>query len=233
MSFGEAGLQRQGVEQAEPQYGDETLGQFSDILNDLVLRPAGGGGESGRPGLVDTATREGEEELSGTASSSSSAHQAVGRVAVVLLKWKVANGGSDRVGSRTHPLPFSDQESWCGSTGKTKGDTWVNLGPNPTQPIYCCSYHFICNGVNVGEFIDPKLFAGCEWYKPDMEAMRELLNHEPDANEKEAASVWGIISRFYGWIVRSKCKVECEVGEEVERRQEVVCWWLDGLWDGI
>ncbi|KAJ7305682.1 hypothetical protein DFH08DRAFT_824983 [Mycena albidolilacea] len=36
-----------------------------------------------------------------------------------------------------------------------------------------------------------------------MEAMRELWNHELDANEKEAASVWRIISQ-------SKCKVECE-----------------------
>ncbi|KAJ7336725.1 hypothetical protein DFH08DRAFT_813048 [Mycena albidolilacea] len=30
----------------------------------------------------------------------------------------------------------------------------------------------------------------CERYEPKMEAMRELWNHELDANEKEAASVW-------------------------------------------
>ncbi|KAJ7300412.1 hypothetical protein DFH08DRAFT_828481 [Mycena albidolilacea] len=91
------------------------------------------------------------------------------------------------------------------------GPHWVyNLGPNPTQPIYCRSCHFICNGANVCEYIDPELFAGCERYKPDMEAMQELWNHKLDANEKEAASVWGIISQFYGQIVRSKCKVECE-----------------------
>ncbi|KAJ7321687.1 hypothetical protein DFH08DRAFT_818550 [Mycena albidolilacea] len=53
-----------------------------------------------------------------------------------------------------------------------------------------------------------ELFAGCEQYEPNMEAMRELWNHELDANEKEAASVWGIISQFYGRIVRSKSKVE-------------------------
>jgi hypothetical protein len=49
---------------------------------------AGGGGQ------------EGEEEggqLFGAASSSSSAKSAVGRVAVAFPKWKVANGGSDRV----------------------------------------------------------------------------------------------------------------------------------------
>ncbi|KAJ7320713.1 hypothetical protein DFH08DRAFT_818973 [Mycena albidolilacea] len=96
MSFGEAGPQRRGAEQAAPQYGDEILGQscaaylrHPERVNDVgaslgmvhpsemwrcwrrrgagkaaasVEDPAGGGGESGWSGLVDPATREGEEE---------------------------------------------------------------------------------------------------------------------------------------------------------------------------
>ncbi|KAJ7328344.1 hypothetical protein DFH08DRAFT_815843 [Mycena albidolilacea] len=102
-------------------------------------------------------------------------------------------------------IQLQDQESWHGSTGKKKGDTWVSdLGPNPTEPIHCRSCHFICNGVNVCEFVNPELFARCERYKLDMEAMRELWNHELDANEKEAASVWGIMSQCMKYAMEEK-----------------------------
>ncbi|KAF7366386.1 hypothetical protein MSAN_00895300 [Mycena sanguinolenta] len=104
-----------------------------------------------------------------------------------------------------------DQDSWKGSTGHSNGDVQVyNLGPDPEKPILCRRAQLYCNGVDVCEFIDPELFEGCERYEPDMDAMRELWNHELDANENEAASAWGIISRFYSRVVTSKCKIKCE-----------------------
>ncbi|KAJ7885926.1 hypothetical protein B0H14DRAFT_2563623 [Mycena olivaceomarginata] len=39
--------------------------------------------------------------------------------------------------------------------------------------------------------------------------MRDLWNHELDANEHEAAYVGSILSRFYQWVMKSKCDVEC------------------------
>ncbi|KAJ6479038.1 hypothetical protein C8R45DRAFT_933816 [Mycena sanguinolenta] len=104
-----------------------------------------------------------------------------------------------------------DQDSWKGSTGHTKGDVQVyNLGPDPETSILCRRAQLYCNGVDVCEFIDPKLFEGCERYEPDIDEMRELWNHELDANENEAASASGIISRFYSRVVTSKCKIKCE-----------------------
>ncbi|KAJ7481297.1 hypothetical protein B0H11DRAFT_2193481 [Mycena galericulata] len=89
-----------------------------------------------------------------------------------------------------------DQESWRGSTGHIKGDTMVfNLAAEPDKAILCRRAQFYCNGVDACEFIDPDLFSGCERDEPDMDAMRDLWNHELDANESEAASVSGIMSR--------------------------------------
>ncbi|KAJ6619645.1 hypothetical protein B0H10DRAFT_1946692 [Mycena sp. CBHHK59/15] len=104
-----------------------------------------------------------------------------------------------------------DQESWGGSTGHIKGDVDVfGLTPDLGQKLRCRRCHFKCNGVETCEFIDPALFANCERYEPDDEAMRELWNHELDANEREAASAPGIISRFYARIMNSKCKIQCD-----------------------
>ncbi|KAJ7777644.1 hypothetical protein DFH07DRAFT_766394 [Mycena maculata] len=69
---------------------------------------------------------------------------------------------------------------------------------------------FYCNGVDTYEFIDPELFAGCERYKPDIEQMQELWNHELEANELEAASAPSIMSRFYSRIINSRCKIQCD-----------------------
>ncbi|KAJ7440049.1 hypothetical protein FB451DRAFT_1191835 [Mycena latifolia] len=103
-----------------------------------------------------------------------------------------------------------DQESWGGSTGHSKGDVFVyNLTSDPTQKIFCRRCHFTCNGVETCEFIDPTLFAGCERYEPDYEAMRGLWRHELDANEEEAALSHGPVSRFYAMTMNSKCKIEC------------------------
>ncbi|KAJ7862798.1 hypothetical protein B0H14DRAFT_3863071 [Mycena olivaceomarginata] len=40
--------------------------------------------------------------------------------------------------------------------------------------------------------------------------MRDLWNHELDANEREAASPEAILSRFYTRVISSKCKTECD-----------------------
>jgi hypothetical protein len=43
--------------------------------------------------------------------------------------------------------------------------------------------------------MDTTLFAGCERYEPDEDAMVTLWNHELDANERESNSHVGIITR--------------------------------------
>ncbi|KAJ6459589.1 hypothetical protein C8R45DRAFT_942146 [Mycena sanguinolenta] len=139
-----------------------------------------------------------------------------------------------------------DQDSWKGSTGHTKGDVQVyNLGPDPETSILCRRAQLYCNGVDVCEFIDRKLFEGCERYEPDMDEMRELWNHELDVNENEAASASGIISRFYSRVVTSKCKIKCEGVPTLILRSKgpstfgklsfVGCskWSLEQRWDHI
>lgn len=92
---------------------------------------------------------------------------------------------------------LQDQESWGGSAGHTKGDVHVyGLTSDLSEKLLCRRCHLKCNGVDTCEFIDPALFAECERYEPDEAAMRELWNHELDANEREAASAMGIISQY-------------------------------------
>ncbi|KAJ7172777.1 hypothetical protein C8R43DRAFT_1208781 [Mycena crocata] len=104
-----------------------------------------------------------------------------------------------------------DQESWRGSTGNLNGDVNVRgLTADPDEEVRCRRCHFYCNGVKTCELIDPTLFSECERYEPDDEAMRALWNHELDANEREAGSASGIISRFYNRVKQSKCKIKCD-----------------------
>ncbi|KAJ7777669.1 hypothetical protein DFH07DRAFT_936687 [Mycena maculata] len=104
-----------------------------------------------------------------------------------------------------------DQESWWGSTGHTAGDvTAYGLTSDPNEGVLARRCQFYCNGVDTYEFIDPELFAGCERYKPDIEQMQELWNHELEANELEAASAPSIMSRFYSRIINSRCKIQCD-----------------------
>ncbi|KAJ6527308.1 hypothetical protein DFH09DRAFT_1414272 [Mycena vulgaris] len=104
-----------------------------------------------------------------------------------------------------------DQESWAGSSGHAKGDVMVRgFTSDPTEEIHCRRCYLECNGVDTCEFIDPQLFADCQRFEVDKAAVQELWNQELDANEREAASAPGIISRFYARIRKSKCKVECD-----------------------
>ncbi|KAJ7511384.1 hypothetical protein B0H11DRAFT_2387169 [Mycena galericulata] len=103
-----------------------------------------------------------------------------------------------------------DQESWGGSAGHAKGDVMVfGLASDPEKQVLCRRCDLKCNGVDTCEFIDPDLFADCDRFEVDKTAMQELWNHELNANEREAASASGIISRFYARIQNSKCKIEC------------------------
>jgi hypothetical protein len=43
---------------------------------------------------------------------------------------------------------------------------------------------------------DENILAGCQRFEPDEDHMRELWNHELDANAKEATLAVGIISRY-------------------------------------
>jgi hypothetical protein len=94
----------------------------------------------------------------------------------------------------------------------------------------CHRAHLTCNGISACEFFDSQLFDNCERYEPDEEAMRELWNHELDANEKEAGSVLAIVlrcdiidmttflnslkkylfSRFYQRVTSASCSKECD-----------------------
>ncbi|KAJ7076515.1 hypothetical protein C8R43DRAFT_1118466 [Mycena crocata] len=85
-----------------------------------------------------------------------------------------------------------DQDSWGGSAGHSAGDVKVRgLTLDPDEELLCRRAHLFCNGVKTCQFIDPALFAECERYEPDFDAMRELWNHELDANELEAAFMRG------------------------------------------
>ncbi|KAJ6483448.1 hypothetical protein DFH09DRAFT_1106895 [Mycena vulgaris] len=77
-----------------------------------------------------------------------------------------------------------------------RGDVQVKgLTPDLNEKVLCRRCQFYCDRVNTCEFIDPDLFAECQPYEPDYEAMKELWNHELDSNEREAASATAIISR--------------------------------------
>lgn len=60
---------------------------------------------------------------------------------------------------------------------------------------WCRRAQLTCNGVDSCEYLDPTLFENCERFEPDEDARRELWNHELTANEREAGSVAGILSR--------------------------------------
>ncbi|KAJ7830055.1 hypothetical protein B0H14DRAFT_2593548 [Mycena olivaceomarginata] len=96
-------------------------------------------------------------------------------------------------------LKTQDQDSWGGSSGHLVGDSdAAGFLPDLTMAIKCRRAHLKCKGVYTCEFIDPTLFAGCKRYEPDPAATQALWKHELDANEREAASVPGIISRGGG-----------------------------------
>ncbi|KAJ7839723.1 hypothetical protein B0H14DRAFT_2361002, partial [Mycena olivaceomarginata] len=104
------------------------------------------------------------------------------------------------------------QDSWGkpGSNGHTAGDAdAAGFFPDLTETIRCRRCQLTCSGVYTCEFIDENPFADCQRYEPDEAAMRELWKHELDANEREAASIPGLISRFYSQIMQFKCKSEC------------------------
>ncbi|KAJ7302863.1 hypothetical protein DFH08DRAFT_826189 [Mycena albidolilacea] len=96
-------------------------------------------------------------------------------------------------------LRDEDQDAWGGSAGSKKGDVWVYaLGGD-------------C-GVCTCEYVSEELFGDWKRYEPNAAAMRDLWNHELDANEHEAASVASILSRIYQRVMKSKCDVECNGG---------------------
>ncbi|KAJ7782083.1 hypothetical protein B0H14DRAFT_2630969 [Mycena olivaceomarginata] len=120
-----------------------------------------------------------------------------------------------KVGNRTLTIDrfirTEDQDSWGGSSGHSVGDSEVvGFLPDLTTAIKCRRAHLKCKGVYTCEFIDPSHFEGCERYEPDPAATQALWKAELDANEREAASAAGIVSRFYNQIMTSKCKVQCD-----------------------
>ncbi|KAJ7803620.1 hypothetical protein B0H14DRAFT_2613156 [Mycena olivaceomarginata] len=97
------------------------------------------------------------------------------------------------------PSTWTDQDSWGGSSGHSVGDSEVvGFLPDLTTAIKCRRAHLKCKGVYTCEFIDPSHFEGCERYEPDPAATQALWKAELDANEREAASAAGIVSRWTG-----------------------------------
>ncbi|KAJ7915765.1 hypothetical protein B0H13DRAFT_1871770 [Mycena leptocephala] len=101
-----------------------------------------------------------------------------------------------------------DQDAWAGSTGSKNGDVWVHVFGK--DRVRARRVHLRCQGVRTCEYVSEELFGDCERYEPDEAAMRDLWNHELDANEREAASAGSILSRFYQRVIKSKCDVECD-----------------------
>ncbi|KAJ7829924.1 hypothetical protein B0H14DRAFT_2593696 [Mycena olivaceomarginata] len=103
-----------------------------------------------------------------------------------------------KVGNRTLTIDrfirTEDLDSWGGgSSGHSVGDSEVvGFLPDLTTAIKCRRAHLKCKGVYTCEFIDPSHF---ESYEPDPAATQALWKAEIDANEREAASAPGIVSR--------------------------------------
>ncbi|KAJ7875255.1 hypothetical protein B0H14DRAFT_3859475 [Mycena olivaceomarginata] len=89
-----------------------------------------------------------------------------------------------------------------------KGDVWVYAFSG--ERVRAQRAQLRCKGICVCEFVSEELFGDCERFEPDEQAMRDLWNHELDANEREAASPEAILSRFYTRVISSKCKTECD-----------------------
>ncbi|KAJ7798700.1 hypothetical protein B0H14DRAFT_3156797 [Mycena olivaceomarginata] len=107
-------------------------------------------------------------------------------------------------------IKAEDQDAWDGSTGHAgpKGDVWVYAFSG--ERVRARRAQLRCKGICVCEFVSEELFGDCERFEPDEQAMRDLWNHELDANEREAASPEAILSRFYTRVISSKCKTECD-----------------------
>lgn len=105
---------------------------------------------------------------------------------------------------------------------------------DPGVSTLCRRAQLQCNGIKVCEHFDHKLLENCERYEPDPEGMKELWNHELDANARESNSITNILTRyvfhssfiisyrdlhdtnlntvlsFYKTIMQTKCSISCE-----------------------
>lgn len=82
-------------------------------------------------------------------------------------------------------------------------------------PVRCRRVQLDCNGIDTCEHFDEGLLENCERFEPDIEEMRELWNHELDANTREAGEAENIIYRYeakllFFWI--SKLQVTTTLG---------------------
>nr|GAT54288.1 predicted protein [Mycena chlorophos] len=109
-------------------------------------------------------------------------------------------------------LRAEDLDSRGGSTGSKDGDVWVHVFPRSGgRGVRCRRAVLTCVGVGKCEHASPDLFIDCERYEPDPAGMQDLWFQELDANEREAASVDAILSRFYVRVTESKCKkADCD-----------------------
>jgi hypothetical protein len=94
---------------------------------------------------------------------------------------------------------------------------------DPTVSTHCRRAQLQCNGIKVCEHFDHRLLENCERYEPDPEGMKELWNHELDANAREPNSSisfflgyfhnanlnFNAILSFYNTIMQTKCSIRC------------------------
>ncbi|KAJ7064494.1 hypothetical protein C8F01DRAFT_1080806 [Mycena amicta] len=125
---------------------------------------------------------------------------------VLLPKGKRKNEKQLTIDAR---IKREDQDSWAGggSGGHSRGDVWVTgFSDDLAVEVWCRRASHYCGGVSVCELVPEELFADCERYDVEIEPMRDLWNHELDANEREAISVGSILLRFYARVTSATCK---------------------------
>ncbi|KAF7293393.1 hypothetical protein MIND_01116300 [Mycena indigotica] len=105
-------------------------------------------------------------------------------------------------------IKHEDQDSWGGgSAGHKDGDVWVTgFADDLDVEVWARRSSYHCNGVNVCELVPDEIFADCERYDIDVNAMRELWQHELDSKEREASSYGSLLLRFYARVMNTKCK---------------------------
>ncbi|KAJ7776657.1 hypothetical protein DFH07DRAFT_980918, partial [Mycena maculata] len=182
----------------------------SDTPGLLAKKPRGKGKKKADPLLIEI-TRQHSVNKIVTFSAAQSTWNVPREPITYLVDLSASEASLTTSAGKAIPLDAyirsQDQESWGGSVGHKKGDTWASgFTSDLSKAVYCRRAHLTCND--------------CERFEVDEAAMRELWNHELNANEREAASAPGIMSRFYTRIRNSKCKVRCDGAPTLIRRSQ-------------
>ncbi|KAF8580252.1 hypothetical protein K439DRAFT_1619957 [Ramaria rubella] len=118
-------------------------------------------------------------------------------------------------------IRVEDHESWAGSSGSKRGDTWVQnaLGD---APVRCRTVALTCNGINTCELFDANLIRDCERFEPDENERRTIWDAAKVQNQKEAEDVNAIVARFFNIVMGMTCKLKgCAGGPVMKIRKKM------------